>query len=188
MSLRPRHRFHHRSLLQTLCVRLPLVSTSCTVELRELRRVGFALTAQFFRDSFKKDQKTIKKQDFEHRSETRPKTPFSCCRNRAKKGQHFFWRDSDWHLGYSYCHLSTMFDMGFIGISRFWLCLMQLAEFGFRKWNCFDTLVVLLQWADYAAEMMPGKLVQSGNLGILSLHSLFLPLCSSITLVIVLIS
>jgi len=33
------------------------------------------------------------------------------------------------------------------------------------KWNCFDTLVVLLQWADYAAEMMPGKLVQSGNLG-----------------------
>lgn len=37
-----------------------------------------------------------------------------------------------------------------------------------RKWNCFDTLVVLLQWADYAAEMMPGKLVQSGNLGYLS--------------------
>jgi len=33
------------------------------------------------------------------------------------------------------------------------------------KWNWFDTLVVGLQWADYAAEMMPGKLVQSGNLG-----------------------
>lgn len=71
-------------------------------------------------------------------------------------------------------------DIGFIGISRLWLCLMQhLVEFGFRKWNCFDTLVVLLQWADYAAEMMPGKLVQSGNLGILSLHSYFLrvPFC-----------
>ena len=34
-----------------------------------------------------------------------------------------------------------------------------------RKWNWFDTLVVGLQWADYAAEMMPINLAQSGNLG-----------------------
>lgn len=180
--LRLRYRFHHRSLLQTLCVWLPLASTSCpTVELGEqfLRRVGFA---QFYRESTKKDQTTgfrtkwNRKRHF-HAVETEPKrSTLLLARQRL----------APWLL--HCCHLSTMPDIGFIGISRLWLCLMQqLVEFGFRKWNCFDTLVVLLQWADYAAEMMPGKLVQSGNLGILSLHSIFLlvPVCWSIQLFII---
>ena len=183
--LRLRYRFHHRSLLQTLCVWLPLASTSCpTVELGEqfLRRVGFALITQFYRESSKKDQTTEfrtkwdRKRHF-HAVETEPKRS-----TLLLAGQ----RLAPWLL--HCCHLSTMPNIGFIGISRLWLCLMQhLVEFGFRKWNCFDTLVVLLQWADYAAEMMPGKLVQSGNLGILSLHSHFLlvPFCWSIKLFIV---
>ena len=39
-----------------------------------------------------------------------------------------------------------------------------------RKWNCFDTVVVLLQWADYAAEQMPNHILQGGNLGVLAEH------------------
>ena len=61
-----------------------------------------------------------------------------------------------------YCKAPVLF----LWRSGFWLC--KRSEPLLRKWNCFDTLVVLLQWADYAAEMMPGKLVQSGNLGYLS--------------------
>jgi len=44
-------------------------------------------------------------------------------------------------------------------------CIHFFWQDGDWKWNCFDTVVVLLQWADYAAEQMPNHILQGGNLG-----------------------